>query len=40
MAIDITREAVLCLILFVMYEVRLWWLFNKILDLEMSIKNQ
>lgn len=38
MVIDITREAILCIILFVINEVRLWWLFNKVMDLDFEHK--
>jgi len=40
MAIDITDTALLILGLFLIYEVRLYWLFCKVQDLEMSIKNK
>jgi hypothetical protein len=40
MAIDITHTALLIMGLFVIYEVRLYWLFNKLIELEMSIKNR
>ena len=38
MAIDITKEAILCFVLFIINEVRLWWLFNKIIDLDLEHK--
>ena len=38
MVIDITREALCILFLAILYEVRLYWLFSKVFDLEMSIK--
>jgi hypothetical protein len=40
MAIDITDTALLILGLVLVYEVRLYCLYSKLLDLEMSIKNQ
>jgi len=40
MVIDITDTALLCFALFLIYECRLYFLYSKLLDLEMSIKNQ
>lgn len=40
MVIDITDTALLAFGLFLIYEVRLYVLYSKVLDLEMSIKNQ
>ena len=40
MAIDITDTALLIFGLVAVYEVRLYFLYSKLLDLEMTIKNQ
>jgi hypothetical protein len=40
MVIDITDTALFILGLFLIYECRLYFLYSKLLDLEMTLKNQ